>query len=56
MVAGSIALLGRDFPFTGEVIWSEPGDERRLTRGKIGVRFSGIENRFFHAFIAAFGA
>ena len=54
VVAGSIALFGRDYPFTGEVVWSSPSDPRRRSRGKIGVRFSGIENRFFHAFVSAF--
>ncbi len=53
-VAGSLALGMRDFPFTGQVVWAREGDARRTRRGRIGVRFTGIENRFFDVFRIAF--
>lgn len=49
-VAGTLALGGRDFPFTGRVSWSQSGDPKRARRGVVGVCFTGIENGFFQTF------
>ncbi len=53
---GSILLGVKEFPFTGEVVWSNAGDPLRARRGRIGVRFTGIEPRFFHVFQNVFPA
>ncbi len=53
LVSGSISFDAHDFPFTGQVMWASPGDPRQTRRGRIGVRFTGIENRFFRAFQTA---
>ncbi len=49
-VSGSISLEGEDFPFTGRVTWAKAGDPRMSVRGRFGVRFTGIANRFFELF------
>lgn len=54
-VSGSISLGAHEFPFTGQVVWAKAGEPRLTQRGRIGVKFTGIENRFFTAFSAAFG-
>lgn len=54
-VSGLISLAAHDFPFTGTVVWSEPGDEKMSQRGRIGIRFTGIENRFFDTYARTFG-
>jgi hypothetical protein len=46
-VHGSITFLEREFPFTGEVSWAQAGDPRLSLRGRVGVRFTGIDNDFF---------
>lgn len=55
-VSGSISLAAKDFPFTGEVVWSRPAHPRMRALGRIGVRFTSIENRFFTAYCAEFEA
>lgn len=49
-VAGSITVQGEEFPFTGRVTWAKQGDPRMSVRGRFGVRFTGIANRFFELF------
>ena len=49
-VHGSISIAGQDFPFTGKVCWAKAGDPRLSVRGRYGVRFTGIANRFFELF------
>ena len=49
-VHGAITLCEREFPFTGEVTWAQAGDPRMSVRGRIGVRFTGIDNDFFVLF------
>lgn len=51
---GSISLAGREFQFTGEVSWARAGEPRMSVRGRVGVRFTGIDNDFFTLFRAAF--
>jgi hypothetical protein len=46
-VHGSITLDSREFPFTGQVSWAKAGDPRMSVRGRVGVRFTGIENDFY---------
>lgn len=46
-VSGAITLGGEDFPFTGRVAWSKHGDARMAVRGRFGVLFTGIPNRFY---------
>jgi hypothetical protein len=50
MVHGSLTLDEREFPFTGEVSWAQAGDPRLSLRGRMGVRFTGIDNDFFVRF------
>lgn len=52
MVHGAITLCGREFAFTGEVSWARAGDPRMSVRGRMGVRFTGIDNDFFELFRA----
>ncbi len=49
-VSGSISIQGQQFDFTGKVCWAKQGDVRMSVRGKYGVRFTGIANRFFELF------
>ena len=46
-VHGSITVECREFPFTGQVSWAKAGDPRMSVRGRVGVRFTGIENDFY---------
>lgn len=46
-VEGSITVDGREFPFGGEVTWSQRGDPRMSIRGRMGVRFTEIDFAFF---------
>lgn len=50
LVHGHLHLADREFPFTGEVTWAKAGDPRMSVRGRIGVRFTGIDNDFFTLF------
>jgi hypothetical protein len=50
VVTGSIVLSAKTFPFEGQVVWSKAGEPRLTRLGRIGVRFTNIENRFFQAF------
>jgi hypothetical protein len=49
-VHGSITFVEREFQFTGEVTWAQAGDPRLSLRGKVGIRFTGIDNDFFRLF------
>lgn len=55
-VAGSITLQGEEFTFTGKVCWAKAGDPRLSVRGRFGVRFTGIANRFFELFQTSWAA
>src|SRR5438067_2440585 len=55
VVHGSLTFEGREYPFTGEVSWVRPGDPRLSVRGRVGIRFTGIENEFFQRYREAFG-
>src|SRR5687768_11958041 len=54
MVHGAISLGGREFAFTGEVSWAKAGDPGMSVRGRVGVRFTGIDNDFFSLFRETF--
>jgi hypothetical protein len=49
-VRGVLPLAGRDFPFTGVVVWARAGEPRLQVRGRVGVRFTGIANAYFEAY------
>lgn len=51
---GSIHLCGEDFPFTGQVCWAKQGEPRMNVRGRFGVRFTGIANKFFELLASAY--
>ena len=55
-VHGSISIQGQEFPFTGKVCWAKAGDQRMAVRGRFGVRFTGIANKFFELFAASWCA
>jgi hypothetical protein len=50
MVHGSLTIGGAEVPFTGTVTWSKRAEPRLQVRGRAGVRFSGIDPRFFELF------
>lgn len=52
-VDGSITIEGREFPFAGEVTWSQRGDPRMSIRGRMGVRFTEIDSAFFELLLRA---
>ena len=54
MVHGSLTVAGREFPFTGEVSWARAGDPRMSLRGRVGIRFTGIDNEFYVLYEQAF--
>ena len=47
MVHGTLTLEGQEFIFTGEVTWARAGDPRLSVRGRVGVRFTGIDNAYY---------
>ncbi len=47
---GHLHVEGREFPFTGVVSWAQQGDPRLSVRGRMGIRFTGIDNDFFAVF------
>ncbi len=49
-IHGHLILEGREFTFTGVVSWAQQGDPRLSVRGRMGVRFTGIDNDFFALF------
>ncbi len=53
-VHGSITLGETEFPFTGVVKWSKAAEPRLQSRGRFGVRFTGIANAFFELFARTF--
>jgi hypothetical protein len=55
-VHGVLPFAGHEFPFTGVVVWARAGEPRINLRGRIGVRFTGIDNGYFTAYAAASGA
>ena len=52
MVHGALTVDGREFPFTGEVSWARAGDPRLSVRGRVGIRFTGIDNEFYALYAA----
>lgn len=52
-VHGVLPFAGRDFPFTGVVVWARAGEPRLHLRGRVGVRFTGIDNAYFAAYAQA---
>ncbi len=54
-VTGSIALGGEQFPFTGKVCWAKQGEPRMNVRGRFGVCFTGIANRFYELLKTTWG-
>lgn len=53
-VHGTLTLEGREFPFTGEVSWAQHGDPRLSVRGRVGVRFTGIDNTYYELYERSF--
>jgi hypothetical protein len=45
-VEGMISSAEREFPFTGRVAWSLPGDQTLHLRGRMGVKFIRINPAF----------
>lgn len=50
MASHGDSIQGEEFPFTGKVCWAKAGDPRMSVRGRFGVRFTGIANKFFELF------
>lgn len=47
-VRGALELSGERFEFTGQVAWARAAEPRLSVRARVGVRFTGIANAFFH--------
>jgi hypothetical protein len=45
-LVGRIRMQEVQVPFSGQVVWSKPGDARMNIRGRMGVRFSRIRDDF----------
>ncbi len=49
-VQGRIRVNERDLPFTGMVAWAKASEPRMQIRGRMGVRFTGVDSTFFSLF------
>ena len=49
MVHGTLALDGKELPFTGQVAWWAPGDTRVQERARAGLMLTGIDSAYFMA-------
>jgi hypothetical protein len=50
MVHGRIRVNGNDIAFTGQVAWAKASEPRLQMRGRMGIRFTGVDNAFYALF------
>lgn len=55
-VSGTLNLEDAAFQFSGKVQWAVSGERKIMKRGRMGIRFTGIDPSFFQKYIAAIGA
>ena len=53
-VSGAVSLGPHEYGFTGKVAWAAAGDPLIGRRGRMGVRFESIDDRFLAAYNASF--
>ncbi len=49
-VNGTLSLGPNEYPFVGKVAWARAGDARLGQRGRMGVHFETIDDRFLAAY------
>ena len=52
-VRGELQVGERSFPFRGEVTWAHLGDPRLSFVGRMGIRFTEIQDAFYSALVEA---
>lgn len=54
-VRGTISLEESAFQFSGRVQWAVSGERKIMKRGRMGVRFTGIDPSFFQKYLTVVG-
>ncbi len=50
VVHGKIRVNEKDLPFTGLVAWAKASEPRMQVRGRMGIRFTGVDRAFYALF------
>lgn len=50
-VSGTVLLGETPYQFSGKVQWAAAGERRILKRGRMGVRFTGVDPSFFQSYL-----
>ncbi|MGA9520391.1 MAG: PilZ domain-containing protein [Myxococcaceae bacterium] len=50
VIKGKIRVNDADLPFTGMVAWAKASEPRMQLRGRMGIRFTGVDSAFYSLF------